>query len=420
MRVATGSPSRRGPAPWWRRLAGALRADLSSAGQSIVGLAINSSTSLVAGLILGSMQGTFAVFPGLLVMVPAAIGLRGNVFSALGSRISTSIHAGDYRASLRLGSVMGDNAGASLMLTAVTSLALAVIAAAVSVVFGVDGQVSVLSLVTISIVGGLLASAVVLVITLALVAVAVRQEWDLDDLVAPVVSTFGDVVTVPALWLATFLVGTAVWATLEALVLAALALAVGALGWWSAHGRIRRIMRESVPVLLVAGTLSALAGLVLEKQMATFEAFGALLVLAPAFVSSAGALGGLLASSLASGLHLGTIDPTPRPSGAVWREVRILALAAVPVFVFNGAGANFVSMLHGDTSPGLGLMVAAALLGAVGAVAFVVVIAYYGSIVAVRFGVDPDTYGIPTVTSSVDFVGAVALILAVSALGITR
>ena len=56
-------------------------------------------------------------------------------------------------------------------------------------------------------------------------------------------------------------------------------------------------MRESVPVLLVAGTLSALAGLVLEKQMATFTTYTALLVLAPAFVSSAGALGGLFAWS---------------------------------------------------------------------------------------------------------------------------
>jgi mgtE-like transporter len=142
-------------------------------------------------------------------------------------------------------------------------------------------------------------------------------------------------------------------------------------------------------------------------------------VLAPAFVSSAGALGGLLASSLASGLHLGTIEATARPAGPVWREVRILALAAVPVYLFNGAGAHVIGILAGEASPGLGLMVAAALLGAVGAVAFVVVIAYYGSIVAVRFGVDPDTYGIPTVTSSVDFVGAMALILAVAALGIT-
>jgi mgtE-like transporter len=418
VRVAKGPPSRRGPAPWWRRLGGALRSDLSTASQSIAGLAINSSTSLVAGLILGSMQDTFEVFPGLLVMVPAAIGLRGNVFSALGSRISTSIHAGDYRASLRLGTVLGDNAAVSLLLTAVMSLALSFIAAAMAVAFGLAGDVSVFNLATISIVGGLLASAIVLVITLVLVAMAVRAEWDLDDLVAPVVSTFGDVVTVPALWLATFIVGTGARATIEGTVLATLALAAGAVGWWSRHERIRRIMRESVPILMVAGTLSALAGLVLEKRMSTFAVFGALLVLAPAFVSSAGALGGLLASSLASGLHLGTIDPSARPAAAVWREVRILALAAVPVYIFNGAGAHFLGVLTGEASPGLGLMVAASLLGAVGAVAFVVVIAYYGSIVAVRFGVDPDTYGIPTVTSSVDFVGAVALVLAVAALGI--
>ena len=33
--------------------------------------------------------------------------------------------------------------------------------------------------------------------------------------------------------------------------------------------------------------------------------------------------------------------------------------------------------------------------------------------------VDPDTYGIPIVTASVDFVGAVALIVTIVALGIT-
>jgi mgtE-like transporter len=420
VRVSAGPPSRRRPAPWWRRAAGALRSDYASARQSIVGLAINSSTSLIAGLFIAAIADSFALFPGLLVMVPAAIGLRGNVFSALGSRVSTSIHAGDYRASLRFGSVMGDNAASSVALTAVTSFGLALVAAAVAVVFGVEGDVSVLDLVTISIIGGLLASALVLVITLTLVAAAVRSDWDLDNLVAPVVSTFGDVITVPSLWLATLVVGTGMWATAESLVLAMVALAVGAVGWWSSHERIRRIMRESVPVLLVAGALSTMAGLVLEKQLDTLQAFGALIILQPAFVSSAGALGGLLASTLASGLHLGTIEPLTRPVGAVWREVRILALAAVPVYLFNGAGSDVLARLTDAGTPGLGLMIAVALLGAVGAVAFVVVVAYYGSIVAVRFGVDPDTYGIPIVTSSVDFVGVVALILAASAFGLTR
>ena len=48
----------------------------------------------------------------------------------------------------------------------------------------------------------------------------------------------------------------------------------------------------------------------------------------------------------------------------------------------------------------------------------VVVVAYYTTIVAVRFGLDPDTYGIPMVTSTLDFVGAFTLILAIVALGV--
>jgi mgtE-like transporter len=47
-----------------------------------------------------------------------------------------------------------------------------------------------------------------------------------------------------------------------------------------------------------------------------------------------------------------------------------------------------------------------------------VAIAYYGTIAAVRFGADPDTYGVPLVTSSVDFVGAIALIVVIVAIGI--
>ena len=53
--------------------------------QTLTALAVNSTTSLVAGVCLGALTGTFERLPGLLVLVPAAIGLRGNVFSALGS-----------------------------------------------------------------------------------------------------------------------------------------------------------------------------------------------------------------------------------------------------------------------------------------------------------------------------------------------
>jgi cation transporter-like permease len=57
------------------------------------------------------------------------------------------------------------------------------------------------------VIGGVLASVVVLAATLGLSAGAVRYGWDLDNVTAPLVSTLGDVLTLPALWLATFAAG---------------------------------------------------------------------------------------------------------------------------------------------------------------------------------------------------------------------
>jgi len=45
-------------------------------------------------------------------------------------------------------------------------------------------------------------------------------------------------------------------------------------------------------------------------------------------------------------------------------------------------------------------------------------VGYYGTVAAYRTGVDPDTYGIPVVSSSVDFVGAFTLIIAIALLGL--
>jgi mgtE-like transporter len=56
-----------------------------------------------------------------------------------------------------------------------------------------------------------------------------------------------------------------------------------------------------------------MAGVPLEKRFDDLDAFPALLVLLPAFVSSAGALGGLMSGRLAPRLFLGLADPDTRP-----------------------------------------------------------------------------------------------------------
>jgi len=49
----------------------------------------------------------------------------------------------------------------------------------------------------------------------------------------------------------------------------------------------------------------------------------------------------------------------------------------------------------------------------------VLAIAYYGTLATIRTNLDPDTYGIPMVTSTVDLIGAMTLIVAISVLGLT-
>jgi mgtE-like transporter len=401
------------------RLRALLGPDAAGVRQSLVALGLNSSTSLVAGAFLGAITGTFEKYPGLLVLVPAAIGLRGNIFGSFGNRISTSIHAGTFRWSLRREAALGQNVLASMLLTMGISLALAVVAKAVAVGLGISDSIDLLSMATVSIVGGLLGSVVVLAASLGLTAGAVRFGWDLDNVTAPLVSTLGDVLTLPALYLATFLLGYSILTPTIGLLLVVASIAFLVAGWGSSTEGLRRIVRESVPVLLAAGCISAGAGLTLEKSFTRFDALPALLVLVPAHLSSSGALGGILSGRLSSKLFLGLVQPASSPNREARRDISLIFLLAVPVYLFNGLAANAVARLIGQPSPGVVQMAAVSLIAGALAIIFVAAVAYYGTIVAYRTGVDPDTYGIPIVSSSVDFVGAFTLIIATSTLGLS-
>ena len=390
----------------------------ADARQGLIALALNSSTSLVAGAILGSLTSTFERRPGLLLLVPAAIGLRGNVFGSLGNRVSTAIHAGDVQLRVRRTTMLGQNVLAAGALTLGMSAILVAFAALISVGLGLGPTIGLADLALVSVGGGTLASLPVLAATLGLAAGAVRFGWDLDNVTAPLVSTLGDALTLPALWLATGLLGVGLLTSGLGWGLAALALAAVVAGITSDLPQLRRIVRTSLPVLAFAGLVSSLAGVALEHRLVTFTALPALLILVPAHLSSAGALGGILSGRLSSSLLLGLAPPTALPARAARDDLRFVLALSAPVFVANGIGAHVVARTLGQASPGLWNLVATSVLGGVAAMAVVVAIAYYGTIVAVRSDIDPDTYGIPIVSSSVDLVGALTLIIAITALGL--
>src|SRR5438874_13751772 len=91
------------------RLRRLLGSDAASVRQGLAALLVSSGGDLLAGLTLGAITHTLQALPGLLVLVPAAIGMRGNIFGALGSRLGTAIHPGEFRLSRRAETPVGQN-----------------------------------------------------------------------------------------------------------------------------------------------------------------------------------------------------------------------------------------------------------------------------------------------------------------------
>jgi mgtE-like transporter len=407
----------------WRaavaRLRALLRSDPVGVRAGFVALLISSGGDLLAGLTLGAITGTLESLPGLLVLVPAAIGMRGNVFGALGSRLGTAIHTGTFRLSRRMDTVVGQNLAVSLSLSLSISLVLAVLAKVISVGFGLENTISIADFVVISVIGGFLSSIVVLAITVAVAQLSTRRNWDLDNVSSPIVTAAGDMVTLPALFLATYLVGLA-WITPIVAVLCAV-VGIGALvrSVRSPYPILRRIARESVPVLVLAGTIDVIAGLTIEKRFEAFLVYPALLVLVPPFLEDSGALGGILSARVSTKLHLGTLDPRRWRLQAVGEDVLLIYMYAVPVFLLLGITADIASAVVGLESPGSLDMIAVSLFAGLIATTFSVLVGFYGAVASYRLGLDPDNHAIPIVTSSLDLLGALALILAIVTLGLT-
>ena len=113
--------------------------------------------------------------------------------------LTATFHTGQFQLSVQLDTVVGQNTAAALILSLAVSVELALLAKGVAIVFNVSPTMSVVDFIAVSAVGGAIASMVVLAITLVLAAGSVRYGWDLDNVVAPLVTATGDVITLPAL-----------------------------------------------------------------------------------------------------------------------------------------------------------------------------------------------------------------------------
>jgi mgtE-like transporter len=399
------------------RVYGYLTEEKESLRQGFASLFISSVGELVAGIALAGISGTLEELVGLAVLIPAAIGMRGAIFGAMASRLSTSIQTGLFSFSLRRG-VLAENAQAALVLSLVSGVFLAFLARYLSDILGVATGLSVLDYVIISTLGGLIAGVLLLGITVFVARASVARGWDMDNIAAPMITAAGDILTLPALVIGTLLIGIPVFSDglAAALVLAAVT-AVFA-GFRLGAQNLGRILAESLPILALTGTVTILVGIALEDRRDQFLTFAALLILLPPFLQEGGALGGMLSSRLSSKIHLGLLAPRGLPPLSAFRDFVLVYIFATGVYLFVGGASHFLALALGQGSPGLLSMLGISALAGLIATTAAVFAAYYGSTVSYRFGLDPDSYGIPIITAAVDLLGFMSLIIALIIFGL--
>ena len=177
----------------------AYREGLPALSASLVG-------GLLAGVVLGGMRSDLQTIDGLLVLVPALLATRGNVYGSLGARIATALHQGlleprvseaDDRLLRAVAAAITNGLLASLFAAVVATLAMLTLG---------RPSAGLVTFVAVAVVSGLL-SGIALATTVVLVVFAgYRRGYNPDTLVGPLVTTAGDVFGMAALLLAVRLV----------------------------------------------------------------------------------------------------------------------------------------------------------------------------------------------------------------------
>ena len=379
-------------------------------------LALGLGATLIAGIVLASAEERLEAVPGLLALIPAAIGMRGAIFGALGSRLATGILTGEFDRDLSRTSYLGRQVEASTVLSLASALQAGAIAWAVSAALGLR-TVPLLQLVAISLIGAVLSSIVLFVVVITMARRSQAVGFNLDDAGAPIITATGDLVTLPALLLATLVLDVPWLAnTTGAVGLVAGVVAV-IVGVRTEDPLIRRVVRESLIVLTIAVTVDVLAGVVVEARAEEQFGAAALLVLIPPFIANCGSLGGMLSSRLASKLHVGQLDPRLLPGKLAILDFSLTTLLAALAFTGVAVAGWLAAVVVPGVAP-LGLLVTlgVVLLAGLFALPILALTAYAAASVSFRFGFDPDNHGIPIVTATMDLTGVLCLVAAITLL----
>lgn len=181
---------------------------------------------------------------------------------------------------------------------------------------------------------------------------------------------------------------------------------------------VRRILRESAPLLCVCILLETLGGQMLNSKESLLVAVPLMLMAIPVINGVGGNIGTVLGMRFTSALHLGEITPTLKGSTLKSNLLQGLALGIIAfgTLTFVTVSAPFLLGFDPGIDPwhyamimfGAGLMLTS----------LVVLITVVAAVYSFRFGYDPDNVVTPVVTTTTDLMGITSLLAIMTVVGV--
>ena len=374
--------------------------------ESLLAVLVSLLIVTVAGALFGSLRDALIALPGLTLIVPGALAMRGNIYASLGARLGTALHTGELSSRTGGSPRLKEEILAVLVQTMIGALVLALAGRIIALAIGLE-TVSLVMLSVTAFLGALMAGAISLVVTIEVAISAHRKGWDPDNVTAPVISAVADLVSIPLLIGSALLVlhlPELVTGTLFALFLGFTILLVMVVARGH-HERASQVLAASVPVLMAVLVVIIIPGLLLEDLVEDLVETPTILIMLPPFVAVAGNLGAILASRLSSAAHLGLITLRGAPDPLVYQNLGVIFLLSGLTFGALGVLVHAMAILMGMATPGLGLLLLISVAGGLAITAVTSLTAYRVTTYMVRKGDDPDNVVIPIITSTMDAVG---------------
>ncbi|CAG9759806.1 unnamed protein product [Ceutorhynchus assimilis] len=384
-----------------------------------------------AGLVLDKIQHwpVFEEISELVILIPALLGLKGNLEMTLASRLSTQANLGHMDTTQQKISIIVGN------LTLIQSQAIVVgfLGAVVAIIMGgiKSNEVELdhayilcaSSLITVSV-----ASFVLGIITAAVIVISRYCNINPDNVATPIAASLGDITSLTLLsWVSTFLydsIGEQDW--LAPLIIAVYILAIPLWVWIAKRNpQTREVLFHGWTPVVGAMLISSIGGLILDFMVSRFEGIA---VFQPVINGVGGNLVAVHSSRISTALHkeaeLGVLNTDGEdeskkifisPMTAFCRNdchartTRVLMTLVIPGHVIFIYTIDY--MKDGDTSLS-SVFVVVYLLAAIMQVATLLYVAYIMIHWMWKKKIDPDNSAIPYLTSVGDLLGITLLAIA--------